>query len=173
MPSSSYHQRNQTKRNTHLFWPETGLLQLPKATTIVREDGRGATCADTGGDGGPAEALLLDDEAGADEAAGEQRQDYPLHVVRRQLRPGGPIPSSSSSPHPSSPPPAPLDAAITDRAGGFRFPAGIGTGGPTRRLIGASDSGFRPLYHLTRRECGCRAAWRGILVVLGRERTSS
>ena len=47
----------------------------------------------------------------------------PLDVVRRQLRPGGPFPSSSSSsssPHPSSPPAAPPDAEIANRAAGFR-----------------------------------------------------
>jgi hypothetical protein len=48
-----------------------------------RDVGGARTCADAGGDRGAAEALLLDDEAGADEAAGEECQDYPLHVVRR------------------------------------------------------------------------------------------
>jgi hypothetical protein len=75
-----------------------------------------ATCADAGGDGGTAEAFLLDDEAGADEAAGEERQDYPLHVVRRQLRPG----FSSSSPHPCSPLAAPPNASTATEFPGFR-----------------------------------------------------
>ena len=88
----------------------------------------------------------------------------------------------SSGPEAPSPPPPPLPPSLFAAGRSSRrrncepsgrIPAGIGTGGPTRRLIGASDSGFRPLYHLTRRECGCRNAWRGILVVLGRERTSS
>jgi hypothetical protein len=55
----------------------------------VCRGGGGAIFADAVGDGGAAEALLLDDEADADEAAGEERQDYSLHDVRGHAEGGG------------------------------------------------------------------------------------
>ena len=90
----------------------------------------------------------------------------------------------SSGPEAPSPPPPPLPPSLFAAGRSSRRrncePSGRipdsgrdWDGWTNAAPIGASDSGFRPLYHLTRRECGCRAAWRGILVVLGRERTSS
>lgn len=110
----------QTDQSRHLFWPEN---RPAPATTVnsTRGTGGGATCTDAGGDSGPAETLLLDDEAGADEAAGEQRQDYPLHVVRRQLRPGG----SAAAPHPPSPKAAPPEPRRLSRCRTTLIPGGI------------------------------------------------
>jgi hypothetical protein len=86
------------QKQTHHFPSETGLFVLPQTTVNMRGMRGSTTYVDAGGDNGVVEALLHEDEAGAGEATREERQDYPLHVVHRQLHPG-----FSSSPHPCSP----------------------------------------------------------------------
>ena len=71
--SSEFRKHSKPTKVDISFDQKTGQLQVPRS--IVREGQEGATCTDAGGDSGPAETLLLDNEAGADETAGEQRQD--------------------------------------------------------------------------------------------------